>query len=94
MRISSRNHRFAIAPSALVAALVLWAAKAHDPGAEAADGDDDGGSRRDKLPLWPRRGGPHSGPGGSIDCPDGRRRQAVRGIRSRERLRSRDISRR
>ncbi len=26
MRISSRNHRFAISPSALVAALVLWAA--------------------------------------------------------------------
>ena len=74
--------------------LVLWAAKEHDPGAEAPGGDDDGGSRRDKLPLWPRRGGPHTGPGGSVDCPDGRRRQAVTGTRSRERRRSREISRR
>ena len=77
--------------------LVLWAAKAHDPGAEAAGGDDDGGSRRDKLPLWPRRGGPHSGPGGSIDCrdgSDGRRRQAVAGMRPRDLRRSRETSRR
>ena len=76
--------------------LVLWAAKAHDPGAETPGGDDDGGSRRDKLPLWPRRGGPHSGPDGCADCPDGtgRRRQAAKGTRPRERRRSREISRR
>ena len=76
--------------------LVLWAAKPVESEAEAP-GDDDGGSRRDRIPLWPRRGGPHAGPGGSADCTDGsggRRRQTVRGARSRDRRRSREISRR
>ena len=77
--------------------LVLWAAKPVEPGTETPGGDDDGGSRRDRIPLWPRRGGPHSGPDGTVDCPEGpgsRRRQAVAGIRPRERRRSREISRR
>ena len=71
--------------------LVLWAAKPM-PEAEAP-GDEDGGSKRDRLPFGPRRGGPGdctSGPG----VHDGRSRQTVRGARSSERRRSREISRR
>ena len=75
--------------------LVLWAAKGHDQ-PEAAGGDDDGGTRRDKLPFGPRRGGPHGGPGPVVlgEPHEGRNRQAGSGTRSRERRRSRAISRR
>ena len=76
--------------------LVLWAAKTQ-PGAEASGGDEDGGTRRDRLPFGPRRGGPLTGPGecdGGSRIRGGRTGQTERGRRSLERRRSRETSRR
>ena len=75
--------------------LVLWAAKGQ-PEPEAPGSDEDGGSRRGRIPFGPRRGGP-VGPGDCTGGPEhheGRSRQAGRKTRSRERSRSREISRR
>ena len=77
--------------------LVLWAAKPAEQESDVEGGDEGGGSKLKpgRRPIGPRRGGPHGGGMGSSDCgPDGRRRQAGRRTRSRERRRSRPTVRR
>ena len=77
--------------------LVLWAAKPAEQDTGAEGGDEGGGSKLKpgRRPIGPRRGGPHGGGLTPADCgPDGRRRQAGRRTRSRERRRSRPIVRR
>jgi hypothetical protein len=76
--------------------LVLWAAKPVAQDSEAAEGGDEGGGSKLKFgrPIGPRRGGPHGGMNrGDCGPNGGRRRQAGRRTRSRERLRSRPIVR-
>lgn len=76
--------------------LVLWAAKPVEQEGAAEGGDEGGGSKLKpgRRPIGPRRGGPHGG-GAPVECgPDGRRRQAGRRTRSRDRRRSRPTVRR